>query len=128
MTAALVPGAQILARVAGWIIVVFIGLLGVLVLWNIYTNRIDLKFLLCEESGKASLSRFQFLVFTFVIRDELRSHHAEDGQHSQYSAGRMGAARCISGGSYVISKGIQKSSTRATVVRNAEGGSPRNDR
>ena len=112
MTAALVPGAQILALVAGWIIVVFIGLLGVLVLWNIYTNRIDLKFLLCEESGKASLSRFQFLVFTFVIAMSFALITLRTGSIPDIPQG-VWALLGISGGSYVISKGIQKNAEAA---------------
>jgi hypothetical protein len=108
MSTGLVPGAQILALAAGWIIVVFIGILGVLVLWNIYTNRIDLKFLLCEETGKASLSRFQFLVFTFVIAMSFVLITLRTGAIPEVPQG-VWALLGISGGSYVISKGIQKS-------------------
>jgi hypothetical protein len=118
MTAALFPGAQILALVAGWIIVVFIGILGVLVLWNIYTNRIDLKFLLCEQDGKASLSRFQFLVFTFVIAMSFALITLRTGSIPDIPQG-VWALLGISGGSYVISKGIQKN---AEAAARATGG------
>jgi hypothetical protein len=108
MSTEIVPGAQILALAAGWIIVVFIGILGVLVLWNIYTNRIDLKFLLCEDTGKASLSRFQFLVFTFVIAMSFVLITLRTGTIPDVPQG-VWALLGISGGSYVIAKGIQKS-------------------
>jgi hypothetical protein len=121
MTGPLFPGAQILALVAGWIIIVFIGVLGVLVLWNIYTNRIDLKFLLCEESGKASLSRFQFLVFTFVIAMSFALITLRTGSIPDVPQG-VWALLGISGGSYVISKGIQKSAV--TAARASGAGEP----
>jgi hypothetical protein len=118
MTSGLFPGAQILALVAGWIIVVFIGILGVLVLWNIYTNRIDLRFLLCEQDGKASLSRFQFLVFTFVIAMSFALITLRTGSIPDIPQG-VWALLGISGGSYVISKGIQKN---AEAAARATGG------
>jgi hypothetical protein len=31
------------------------------------SNRIDLKYLVAEANGQASLSRFRFLIFTFVV-------------------------------------------------------------
>ena len=63
---------QALTLAAGWIVVVFVGLLELLVLWKIHTNKIDLTYLISEENGQASLSRFQFLIFTFVIADGLQ--------------------------------------------------------
>ena len=56
-----------LALICGWIVAVFLGLLGLVIIVLIVTGRIDLKDLLHDESGKASLARFQFLIFTFVI-------------------------------------------------------------
>lgn len=123
MSTGLVPGAQILALAAGWIIVVFIGILGVLVLWNIYTNRIDLKFLLCEDSGKASLSRFQFLVFTFVIAMSFVLITLRTGAIPDVPQG-VWALLGISGGSYVISKGIQKSAEATARATRAQDPGP----
>jgi hypothetical protein len=51
----------------GWVIVCFVGLLGLNFLILIYWNNIDLKELTSEVDGGASLSRLQFLIFTFVI-------------------------------------------------------------
>ncbi len=58
---------EFLTIVVGWIVTVFIGALGLVILWRMVTGKIDLKDLISEKDGKASLSRFQFLVFTFVI-------------------------------------------------------------
>lgn len=56
-----------LMTVCGVILCVFLGLLGGLILWYIWTGRINLSSLLSEANGDASLSRFQLLIFTFVI-------------------------------------------------------------
>jgi hypothetical protein len=44
----------------------FVGLEG-LIIYMIATNKIDLNYLVSDDHGDASLSRFQFLIFTFVI-------------------------------------------------------------
>ncbi len=114
---------QSLDLVAGWMIVVFVGLLGLVVLWKIVTNEIDLTFLISEENGQASLSRFQFLIFTFVIALSffLITVHGEVVKFPDVPQG-VWALLGISGGSYVISKGIQKSDGGAGSVPGARGG------
>jgi len=93
------------------IISIILLLFAVLVLWKIYNGDISLKGLLTEmpqdgkEVGdtKASLSRFQFLIFTFVIAGLFLLLSIEAGtfvdipQNVLYLLG-------ISGGSYVLSK------------------------
>ena len=56
-----------LALTFGIILAVFLGGLEVLLLWFIATDKINLTHLVSEKGGAASLSRFQFLIFTFVI-------------------------------------------------------------
>jgi hypothetical protein len=58
---------QTLSVISGYMICALIGLLGVAVLWRIVDGTIDLTALISEANGDASMSRFQFLVFTFVI-------------------------------------------------------------
>ena len=48
-------------------IAAFLALLQLLILWKIKTKEINLHFLISDDTGAASLSRFQFLIFTFVI-------------------------------------------------------------
>ena len=101
---------ETLAAAIGWILAIFLGLLGGLFLWQIWTGTIDLKNVVSEGDGKASLSRFQFLVFTFVIamsfllvvvgNTPLRIPEVPPGVYALLG---------ISGGSYLVSKGIQKS-------------------
>ena len=100
------------ATLIGWIIAVFLGLLALIVLWKIYTNKIDLQYLIADEKGYASMSRFQFLIFTFVIAGGLIY------MTLRVVCGTAGAAfpevnsgvlvlLGISGGSYAIGKGLQ---------------------
>ena len=56
-----------MAAVCGFILCVFIGLLALTILYLIWTNKINLEHLLSEADGSASMSRFQLLIFTFVI-------------------------------------------------------------
>lgn len=51
----------------GLVVVIAIGALAALVVVKMMRNEIDLKYLIAEDDGQASLSRFQMLLFTFVI-------------------------------------------------------------
>lgn len=98
-----------LALVIGWMLAVFIGLLGLNILWLIVTGKIDLSNLISEPSGHASLARFQFLVFTFVIALSLFLiivAKTSPGFPDTIPGGIL-ALLGISGGSYVVAKGIQ---------------------
>jgi hypothetical protein len=46
---------------------VFVGALAAIVLWLISSGKIDLKGLIKETNGDASLSRIRFLIFALVI-------------------------------------------------------------
>ena len=61
-----------LESLAGYLICIVVALFALLVLWRIFDRTIDLKFLLSEkdkdsERAVASMSRFQLLIFIFVI-------------------------------------------------------------
>jgi len=45
----------------------FLAVLGIILLIKIATDKIDLEWLISEDNGHASMSRFQLLIFTFVI-------------------------------------------------------------
>ncbi len=67
----------VLALVIGCVITVFVGVLEIFILifiwegtWNLNPEKprgINLNMLISERTGDASLSRFQLLIFTFVI-------------------------------------------------------------
>jgi hypothetical protein len=101
---------EILGMTIGWILTGFIGLLAVMILWKIGNGDIDLNYLISDENGWASLSRFQFLVFTFVVSMSL-FYIIVNSAPPVYPKipGEILALLGISGGSYVISKGIQTS-------------------
>jgi hypothetical protein len=95
---------------AGWIVVVFVGMLGVILLWEMGSDKIKLDKLISEPGGDASLSRFQFLIFTFVIAVSLFFVIAAQKPPAFPDVpSSILALLGISGGSYVISKGIQTS-------------------
>lgn len=90
-------------QTAGWIAVIFTGGLAALILLAISTNKIDLSRLLCEEDGKASMSRLQFLIFTYVIAMGLLVVIFNTGKFPDVPEG-VYYLLGISGGSYVGSK------------------------
>lgn len=96
-----------LTLVTGYIVVAFIGIVGAVVVWKMIDGTIDLKLLVSEKDGQASFSRFQFLIFTFVIAGSVLVLTLESGEFPKLGSDVLGLIG-ISGGSYVISKGIQK--------------------
>lgn len=86
-----------------------LGFLGVfvIVIWKMATNTIDLTKLVSEPDGKASLSRFQLLLFTLVIAGLYVILSIESGQLLDIPSSALGLLG-ISGGSFLISKGIGK--------------------
>jgi hypothetical protein len=95
----------------GWIVAVFIGLLGLVVLGKIIVGQIKLDTLIADQEGYASMSRFQFLVFTFVVAGGLAYLVLGHGQGApQFPTIPEGVLILlgISGGSYAIGKGIDR--------------------
>ena len=100
----------ILGLVIGWILTVFLAVLALMILLKIWKGDIDLNYLISDENGWASLSRFQFLVFTFVVAMSLfYLIVANSPPKYPIIPKEILALLGISGGSYVLSKGIQNS-------------------
>jgi hypothetical protein len=82
---------------------------GAVVLGMIMTGQIDLSDILVESneqgSRKASLSRLQFLIFSFVIAGLYLVICVESGTFVDVPPGVL-ILLGISGGSYVVSKGL----------------------
>jgi hypothetical protein len=98
-------------------VVISIILLGfaALVLWKMFSDADALKGLISEPAGpsdidgpKASLSRFQFLIFTFVIAGLYLLLCIEAGTLIEIP-GNVLALLGISGGTYVVSKTVSAS-------------------
>jgi hypothetical protein len=103
-----------LGLAAGIVITILIGAYGLVILWKMVKGSIDLSKLLSEDSGAASLSRFQFLIFTLVISMSLfllvlANIDAGTNAFPEISSQAL-LLLGISGGTYAVSKGIQKNS------------------
>ena len=92
----------------GWLLTIIIALLAAKIIIKVWRDEIDLEFLISDENGDASLSRFQFLVFTFVVAMSL-FYLIVIKTPPDYPAipNQILALLGISGGSYVLAKGIQ---------------------
>lgn len=88
-----------------FVIAVEVAFILAVVLIKIMKNQIDISGLLNEPDGKASLSRFQFFVFTFVIAGLYLLLCIENGQFIEIPNSVLGLLG-ISGGSYLVSKSI----------------------
>jgi uncharacterized BrkB/YihY/UPF0761 family membrane protein len=94
-----------------WVIVIFIALVAAIIAYKMLVGQIDLTHLIDEPDNKASLSRFQFLLFTFAVVGVFVYICFKTGDWSKADIPTGVLALIgISGGSYVISKGIQKQS------------------
>lgn len=62
---------QWLELLIGYVVCIAVGLFALVVIWKILKGDIDLNLLISEKTGdktgSASMSRFQLLIFTFVI-------------------------------------------------------------
>lgn len=95
-------------------VVIILGLAAV-VLWLVFTGKIPLAGLIAEPDNfqKASLSRFQFLLFTFVVAGVFLLLCIESGTFVDIPPSVLGLIG-ISSGSYVISKGISADVQKTT--------------
>jgi len=95
------------ATFMGWVIAIAFTALSFLVLLRIYQNKIDLSNMLSETgtTNKASMSRFQFLLFTYIIGGVYLILCLETGSLIEIPANVLGLMG-ISAGSYAVSKGI----------------------
>jgi len=101
-----------ISALSAWVALGFLGLIGLAILYNVYTGKIDLSGLISEPSGDASMSRFQLLIFTFVIAASLFLIIASAGPPAFPAEIPNGILILlgISSSSYLVSKGIQHSS------------------
>lgn len=95
--------------VGGYAVLVLVFLFGLLVLVAMATGKIDISTLLGEDQGGASMSRFQLLVFTFVIAFSLFILVSQGNKFPEIPSGVL-TLLGISASTYGVSKGIQASS------------------
>ena len=95
------------SAVCEFVVCAFMGLLAAILLWKIATNQIDLRYVICDGQGYASMSRFQLLIFTFVVAMSLFivATHGEKPAFPEIPAGVLGLLG-ISASSFLVSKSI----------------------
>ncbi len=98
-----------LSVIIGYVVLILIFFLGFMVVVNIVMGRIDLSSLLSESGGGASMSRFQLLIFTFVIAFSLFMMTVSSMKFPAVPAEIL-TLLGISASTYAVSKGIQASS------------------
>lgn len=93
----------------GYALLIFLFFLSMVVLLQIIQNKIDLSEMLDELSGGASMSRFQLLVFTFVIAFSFFVVVANQGGFPEIPTNVL-ALLGVSASTYAVSKGLQVAS------------------
>jgi hypothetical protein len=96
------------ANFCGYLGCIFVGAVGVIVIYKMIVGQIDLRLLISEKTGEASMSRFQLLIFTFVIAISLLKIIEKDGKLPEIPNGVL-TLLGISASTYAVSKGIQLS-------------------
>lgn len=103
----------------GYLVCGVVGLFALVILWLILKGEINLDLLISEKTGEASMSRFQLLIFTFVIGLSFflivvagAGAHAGPAQSAAKGGlpdvpGGVLALLGISASSYTVSKAIQ---------------------
>jgi hypothetical protein len=96
-----------LRLVVGWAALIFMALLGLYLLWGIYTGNISLKHVISDKDYDASMGRFQILIFTFVVALSFL-YFVTSPQATGFPEvpGSVLTLLGISGSAYLISKGI----------------------
>jgi len=101
------PSMKSLQLIVGYCLLVIVAILGFAILWGILTGKIDLSLLVTESGGGASMSRFQLLVFTFVIGLSFFFIVVGTGQFPNPIPNQVLTLLGISATTYGVSKGIQ---------------------
>ena len=97
---------------------VFLAALQALVLYKIATNQINLQLLLSDDRGDASLSRFQLLIFTFVIGASFLYLTVKGAAFPPVNEGVL-LLLGISSATYALGKSLEKPSPSAPSAPSA---------
>jgi len=108
------PSFHFLALVMGWIVTVLIAAFALAIIYKMLKGDINLMYLIAGDEGDASLSRFQFLVFTFVIALGLFLIILSSNPPTFPATvpGGILALLGISGASYVTSKAVDANANK----------------
>jgi hypothetical protein len=115
---------SLLAVIAAYLFLALLLGFGIMVLFRIWQGKISLEHLIAEQDGKASLSRFQALIFTFVFMIGFLLILVES---KNFPAEVPPTVLAILGGSlgtYLVSKGIQGAVTGGDDAQMKAGSGP----
>lgn len=117
-----------MAQVCSIVLCAFIGLLAATIIVWIWQGKINLNYLLCEANGQASMSRFQLLIFTFVIAVSLFElvERTSTGGFPDIPNGVL-TLLGISASTYAVGKGISYSQPQTLIPANTAGGQDASD-
>jgi hypothetical protein len=115
-----------LENLIGYTVCIIVGLIALVVIWKIIRGDINLDLLISEKTGEASMSRFQLLIFTFVIGLSFFLIVVSNGKTLPDVPGGILGLLGISASSYTVSKAIQTNMPQAGAAPrpggdNAEG-------
>lgn len=109
-----------MGQLCGFVLCLFLGLLGLTILYLIWTKQINLRYLLSEANGDASMSRFQLLIFTFVIAMTLFEIVEKSGTLPDIPTGVL-TLLGISASTYAVGKGISYSQPDVMLKTASDG-------
>jgi hypothetical protein len=112
--------SDLLTTLVGYATLILLFFFGLMVMFEMATGRIDLSLLLSEpgSGGKASMSRFQLLIFTFVIAFSLFLITVSSKQFPKVPPEIL-TLLGISASTYAVSKGINASNA-GTAAQHAD--------
>lgn len=118
------PGQRFkdLQLAAGYGVLLIVFFLGFVILVDLISGKIDLSQLLTEHGGGASMSRFQLLVFTFVIGLSFFFIVAGTGKFPDPIPKEVLTLLGISATTYGVSKGIQAAGGLDSKSGSGDGG------
>jgi uncharacterized BrkB/YihY/UPF0761 family membrane protein len=108
------PNFHFLALVMGWIVTILIAAFALAIIYKMVKGDINLMYLVAGADGDASLARFQFLVFTFVIALGLFLIILSSNPPTfpKEISGGILALLGISSGSYVTAKAVDANANK----------------
>ena len=114
--------ASNLKILAGYLALIMVFAYGLLTLYAMASGKIDLTYLVSEADGHASMSRFQLLIFTFVIGLSIVLMVVSSNPPKfPVIPNEVLILLGISASTYAVSKGIHKSAEtdQADIAANA---------
>ncbi len=118
-----------LALMTGWVLLAVLVAFAATIIYYMWSGKMDLRRLISEPNGDASMSRFQLLVFTVVVAFGLFlvMVSGDTPKFPESIPSSVLTLLGISASSYVVSKGIQLGSSGGGTHKDPDTGVVDND-